>query len=361
VLRMDRDLAGSLEVLRGVGIPLIGESAVFVGLLRSIERIARHSAATVFIHGETGTGKELIARAIHYLGARSDRPFVPVNCGALPESLAENELFGHRPGAFTGATSESMGLVRLAHRGTLFLDEVDSLPAKAQVALLRFLQDGHFRPLGAAKEERVDVRLIAASNRPLEDEICKGRFREDLFYRLHLIAINIPPLRDRTGDVHLLSQHFLQECSQRYQFPPKHLNEETWSWFEDYCWPGNVRELENLIHGECLLAEAEEIRIAPPRNFMKSTLPNLPRDADVSHLGYRAAKVRALADFDRTYLTQLIHRARGNVTKAAEMAGKERRSLGKLLKRYHIRYVVEGDSRRNADIGLPSPQNSPLR
>lgn len=326
--------------IRKSGIPLIGESMLFVSLLRSVGRVASHSA-TVLIHGETGTGKELVARAIHYLGARRDFPFVPINCGALPESLAENELFGHRSGAFTGATHETAGLVRLAHKGTLFLDEVDSLPPKSQVALLRFLQDGHFRPLGAAKEELANVRIVAASNRSLEDEICAGRFRQDLYYRLNLIGLEVPPLRMRAGDVHLLATHFLQQCSERYQLPQKCLHHRTVSWFEQYGWPGNVRELENLLHRECLLCDEDELHIDAPGNLMSSSMETSTGDSKALHLTYQAAKAHALHEFDRIYLTQLIQHTQGNVTKAAQLAGKERRAFGKLLKRYHIAHVAE--------------------
>ena len=321
------------------GISLIGESPQFLALLRLVERIARFSAPTVLIRGETGTGKELIARAIHYLGARRDFPFVPVNCGALPDLLAENELFGHRAGAYTDASKESIGLLRLSHRGTLFLDEVDALPAKTQVALLRFLQDGHFRPLGAPNEERVDVRIVAASNRSLEDEMRAGRFRPDLYYRLNLIALDVPPLRARTGDVRVLSQYFLKECARIYQLPDKRIQESALADLREYAWPGNVRELENLIHRAFLFCDDEELSIATP---VEPAGPAMDRPLDAGdELNYRTAKSRVLREFDRTYLTRLIQRTGGNVTKAAQLAGKERRSFGKLLKLYGIAYVAE--------------------
>jgi transcriptional regulator with GAF, ATPase, and Fis domain len=330
-----QSIQGILEHVRFAGIPLIGESPAFLKLLRAVDRVAAHSNATVLIRGETGTGKELIARAIHYLGARRDCPFVPVNSGALPESLAENELFGHRAGAFTGATQESVGLVRRAHRGTLFLDEVDTLPAKAQVALLRFLQDGRFRPLGAAAEESVDVRIVAASNCCLEDEVRAGRFRQDLFYRLDLVTLEVPPLRARAGDVRLLSEYFLQQCAQRYQMPDKPLRPSSAMWFAQYGWPGNVRQLENLIHREFLLSEDTELDIRAPGESSIEPVENATRE-EAAELSYRIAKLRAVQQFDRDYLTRLIRRAQGNVTHAAQLAGKERRALGKLLKRYGI-------------------------
>jgi DNA-binding NtrC family response regulator len=327
---------------RSAGIPLIGESPEFLALLESVERIARHSLPTVLIRGETGTGKELVARAIHYLGARRDFPFVPVNCGALPDLLAENELFGHRAGAYTGASNESIGLLRLAHRGTLFLDEVDTLPARTQVALLRFLQDGCVRPLGSSKEERVDVRILAASNRCLEDEVRAGRFREDVYFRLNLIALEVPPLRARTGDVRVLSHHFLNECALRYGPANRFFPEATLCRLGEYLWPGNVRELQNLIHRAFLLSDGDELRVAMPgRPTPPSDSPYSPSHDGLGELSYRAAKSRVLQEFDRTYLTRLIQRTGGNVTKAAQLAGKERRAFGRLLKQYGIAYNGE--------------------
>jgi DNA-binding NtrC family response regulator len=326
---------------RSAGIPLVGESPEFLALLESVERIARHSIPTVLIRGETGTGKELVARAIHYLGARRDFPFVPVNCGALPDLLAENELFGHRAGAYTGASNESIGLLRLAHRGTLFLDEVDTLPARTQVALLRFLQDGCVRPLGSSKEERVDVRILAASNRCLEDEVRAGRFREDVYFRLNLIALEIPPLRARTGDVRVLSHHFLNECALRYGPASRFFHEATLCRLGEYSWPGNVRELQNLVHRAFLLSEGDELRVAMPGPSTPPSSTYSPSHDGLDELNYRAAKSRVLQEFDRAYLTRLIQRTGGNVTKAAQLAGKERRAFGRLLKQYGIAYSGE--------------------
>jgi transcriptional regulator with GAF, ATPase, and Fis domain len=342
------DVIGIRHRANGAGIALVGDSPAFLGLLRSVDRVARAGSATVLIRGETGTGKELIARAIHYLGARSDAPFVPINCGALPDQLAENEFFGHRAGAFTGASGESLGLLRLAHRGTLFLDEVDSLPAKTQVALLRFLQDGSFRPLGAGREERVDVRIIAASNRDLEGEVRAGRFRADLFFRLNLIAVQVPALRERAADIRALSQYFLAECARRYSLADKKLDEHALRRLCAYAWPGNVRELENLIHRAYLLGDGERLEITLPgatdaMSRPSSDLPPSVRAAadDSPPLCYRLAKLRALQEFDRDYLTRLLQRASGNVTRAAQLAGKERRALGKLLKRYGIERAAD--------------------
>ncbi len=348
---MQPDAEEMLEIrrrIRNAGIPLIGESRSFLELLRAAERMARHGSATVLIHGETGTGKELIARTVHYLSERHNFPFVPVNCGAMPEALAENELFGHRAGAFTHAAREAPGLVRLSHEGTLFLDEVDSLPAKAQVALLRFLQDGKFRPLGAGREEHADVRIIAASNRSLEQAVASGAFRADLYYRLNVLSLEIPPLRARSSDVVLLAEHFLREYALRFGLPCRQLSSSTLAWIGEYAWPGNVRELENLLQREFLLAEGAELSIAMPRNAPAPPPVRAAHDVEESKVSYREARSRALEDFDRDYLQRILRECGGNVTRAARLAGKERRAFGKLLKRYRI-------GRRQSDSETRTP------
>jgi two-component system response regulator GlrR len=323
------------ERARDASIALVGESPAFRELLRAVDRIARLGEATVLLRGETGTGKELIARAIHYSGLRRDGPFVPVNCGALPEGLAENEFFGHERGAFTGAHAGSTGLLSLANGGTLFLDEVDSLAPKAQVALLRFLQDGRYRPLGSTREHVAELRIIAASNKRLEDEIDAGRFRQDLFYRLNLLALDIPPLRARTGDAQVLAHHFVCKCADRYRLPRKRIDAATLQWFDCYGWPGNVRELENVIHREYLLSEADELCVERPV-AIAATTPSSAVERGADLLDYQAAKALAIEQFHRTYLSALLERTSGNITKAAHLAGKERRALGKLVKRYRI-------------------------
>jgi two-component system response regulator GlrR len=343
-----RDMLDIRQRVRNAGIPLIGESLPFLQLLRAAERMARHGSATVLLHGETGTGKELIARTVHYLSERHNFPFVPVNCGAMPEALAENELFGHRAGAFTHAAREAAGLVRLSHEGTLFLDEVDSLPAKAQVALLRFLQDGRFRPLGAGREEHANVRIIAASNRRLDLAVAEGTFRPDLFYRLNVLSLDIPPLRARGGDVLLLAEHFLREYALRFGQPCKTLDPATLAWFSEYRWPGNVRELENLLQREFLLAEGTALKIPLPR-ATPGGLRAAPAEMPAGRTNYREAKTRALEEFDREFLQRVLRECGGNVTKAARLAGKERRAFGKLLKRYRI-----GRRQTDADTHTPA-------
>jgi len=221
---------------------LIGESSAFLRCLALIERIASCDAA-VLIQGETGTGKELAARAIHYLGVRCGKPFVPLNCGAIPEGLIESELFGHERGAFTGATHTRAGVIAQAHNGVLFLDEIDMLSTKGQVALLRFLEDMRYRPVGQSREIVSNVRIIAASNRMLANLASAGQFRPDLLYRLNIFHLALPALRDRESDVEMLAEHFVQVFADKYGLKPKTLHRETRLWLRTYHWPGNIREL----------------------------------------------------------------------------------------------------------------------
>jgi transcriptional regulator with PAS, ATPase and Fis domain len=283
--------------------------------------------APVLIQGETGTGKEVAARSVHYKSNRQSQPFVPVNCGALPDALIENELFGHAQGAYTDAKRDIPGQVELAHGGTLFLDEVDSLTLRAQVALLRFLQDHSYRPLGGRREAIADVRIITASNRPLSDLMAQGRFRADLLFRINILAVELPPLRERTGDIELLAERFLVDCAQRYKRPRKHLSPRARSWLMSHSWPGNIRELENRIHREFLLSDGAVI------DFFGDVASDAERTPATT---YAAARSEALDNFNRQYLTSLLRRAHGNVTSAAREAGKERRALGKLVKKYGI-------------------------
>jgi two-component system response regulator GlrR len=310
---------------------MIGRSTAFLKAIRLLAKFAACDAPVV-IEGETGTGKEVAARAIHYEGARRDYPFIPVNCGALPDSLIENELFGHRRGAYTDARSDFPGLLRLARGGTLFLDEVDALTAKGQVTLLRFLQDQHFRPLGGSEEERADVRIIAAANRPLPELVRQGQFRVDLLYRLKVMYLRMPPLRDRHGDPELLAEHFVSLVSQRYGRPEKRVHPLTLQWLDQYQWPGNVRELENLVAREFLLAEGDEIVFTGDESTEPMGLDLIAGEGD-----YRAQRSRALAAFDTAFLTAILARHSGNVTHAARAAGRERRAFGRLLKKYGIR------------------------
>jgi two-component system response regulator GlrR len=319
---------------------LIGQSPVFLAAVRLIHRIAR-SDATALIQGETGTGKELAARAIHYLGDRRDHPFVAVNCGAIPDHLIENELFGHSRGAYTDARDATGGVIASAGNGTLFLDEVENLSPKAQVTLLRFLQDGSFRPLGGGQAISVNVRVVAATNIELSDLVRSGSFRADLMYRLRLLTVTMPPLRQRPSDIAVLARHFLQQFAARYDRTDCLLDPPAIAALERYAWPGNVRELENVIHREFLLSDDDTLWI---RDFTFEPAERTAAGAiidtcgDNAELGFGAAKARAIEAFERGYLLRALSRSGGNVSAAARNSGKERRAFGKLLKKHGIEH-----------------------
>jgi two-component system response regulator GlrR len=308
------------------GLNLIGKSHSFTECLKVIRKIAKRDA-TVLIQGETGTGKEVAARAIHYLGPRRDKPFVPLNCGAIPDGLIESELFGHQKGAFTDAKNAKPGVVAQAEHGTLFLDEVDTLSPKGQVTLLRFLQDLRYRPLGHQTEIYSDVRIIAATNQPVADLVRAGRVRQDLVYRLNILPLMLPPLRDRKDDAVILAEHFVNVFADKYGLSRKHLDRETLSWIRGCPWPGNIRELENFIHREFLMAESDTIHYVGAQSDAATV------DAAED---FRSAKARAIAAFERSYLAHVISQARGNVSCAARIANKDRRAFAKLLKKHQI-------------------------
>jgi two-component system response regulator GlrR len=308
---------------------LVGESRPFLRVLHMVSAVA-YTDVTVLILGETGTGKELIARAIHYQSSRRDKPFVPVNCGALPEYLVENELFGHAKGAYTDASSPEKGLIAEAEKGTLFLDEVDTLKISAQVKLLRFLQDREYRSLGSTKNHTADVRIIAASNTDLLSQVQAQRFREDLYYRLNVIVIRLPPLRERQEDILLLASHFLRRYAHHYGRESLQLCADALHKLVAYPWPGNIRELETIIHRAVILASS------PVLQREDIDLPGLSQCAMPETHSFREAKTRVLEQFERTYLSNLLTAHEGNVTHAAKHAGEPRRSLQRLLKKYRL-------------------------
>ena len=310
---------------------MIGGSSAFLQALGRIERIAR-SDAPLLIEGETGCGKEVAARAVHYGGSRGAAPFVPINCGALPDTLFEAELFGHERGAFTDARERRRGLVAEAEGGTLFLDEVDALAPKAQVALLRFLQDQCFRPLGSAREQQGNVRLIAASNRPLDALATSGGFRQDLLYRLKVLHVELPPLRARGDDAALLASHFAERYARKYASAVRGFDAATLDWIAAQPWPGNIRELENWVHREVLMCDGPLVHHVADASAGSAAAP-----PDASAVpSYRAAKAEALARFERDFLLRALRDSRGNVSAAAQRVGKERRAFGKLLKKHAI-------------------------
>jgi DNA-binding NtrC family response regulator len=310
---------------------IIGESPAVRAVLAQIEKIGR-SDAPVLIHGETGSGKELVAHAIHGSSPRRPGPLVAINCGAIPDTLIEAELFGHDRGAFTDAKRARPGVIAEAHGGTLFLDEVDTLSPKAQVTLLRFLQDRRYRPVGSAQETTSDARVIAATNQPLHALVEAGRFRSDLLYRLRIFELSIPPLRDRPEDIEPLARHFIGVFAATYGIGPKRLHPQTLEWLRRHDWPGNVRELENWIHREMLLADGQEIRSVGDTWCWRETRQAL----GATPADFRSEKARAMAAFESAYLARVLAEARGNVTLAARLAGKERRAFGKLLKKHGI-------------------------
>ena len=309
---------------------IIGTSPAHAFMVERLRRIAE-TEAPALIEGETGSGKELAARAIHYGGLRSARPFVPVNCGAIPEALIEAELFGHERGAFTDARHARAGLVAEADGGTLFLDEVDALSSKAQVTLLRFLQDQRYRPLGTARELTTDVRVVAASNRPLATLVAEGSFRADLMYRLKILHLVLPPLRDRVEDIALLAAHFIRRFSSKYGLPDKPLPPTTLQWLRAQPWPGNIRELENWVHREFLMGGGIPLR----QDEALATAAAGDWD-DSGFMRFQLAKAEAVRQFEQAYLQRALRQADGNVTRAAQMVGKERRAFGKLLKKHGI-------------------------
>ncbi|MBS0445334.1 MAG: sigma-54-dependent Fis family transcriptional regulator [Proteobacteria bacterium] len=314
---------------------LIGESPAFLTATRLLQRLSGCNVA-VLLRGETGTGKELAARAIHYLGARRDQPFIPVNCGAIPDMLVESELFGHMRGAFTDAREAQVGLVAQADGGTLFLDEVDSLTHKAQIALLRFLQDGTFRPLGAKGHAHSTARVIAATNADLEQLVQQGAFRSDLFFRLAIVPVHLPPLRERAGDVALLATSFLRGLAEQQGGGPARIDPETLWRMERYPWPGNVRELANVMQRAFLLADGDCIRLAPDALGDDDHASGGGAGRDPMAASFHAARAQALADFERRFVCRALAESAGNVSLAARRSGKERRSFGRLIKKHGI-------------------------
>ena len=307
---------------------VIGNSPVFLDQLRRIPMIAKCDA-NVLIAGETGTGKELYARAIHYGSSREGRPFMPVNCGAIPAELVENELFGHERGAFTSAATLQTGLIEEANGGTLFLDEIDCLPVFAQVKLLRFLQEKEYRPLGSAKIRRADVRIIAASNLNLEEAVANGKMRQDLYYRLNIISLILPPLRERRDDIPLLAHHFLARYATELDKEVSEFSPEALQLLMVHNWPGNVRELEHVIERALVLCEGPVLQ---PHDLVIST----PAVRNNGQESLQEAKAKEIARFERDYIQGLLSACKGNITRAAQVAKKNRRAFWQLIQKHQI-------------------------
>lgn len=313
----------------------VGKSKPMQAVYTQIEKVAT-SRGTVLIQGESGTGKELVAKAIHYASPRKSGPFVVIDCGAIPEQLQESELFGHVKGAFTGAIATRRGLFEEAQHGTVFLDDVTDLPLGLQAKLLRALQEGEIRRVGDSRMIRVDVRVIAATNRDLEEEVRQGTFREDLYYRLNVFPIRLPPLRDRREDIPLLAEHFLARVAEEEKASPKRLSPDALRVLMNYSWPGNVRELRHALERAALLSEGELIdeRDLPPH----LTLPRgeltvaLPEDA----LTIPETTARIVHEVERELIRRALARTANNRTEAARLLGLSRRALLYKLKEYGL-------------------------
>lgn len=312
--------------LEGAFASLVGKSENFLSAVDQVH-IASRSDATILLLGETGTGKELAARAIHYGGPRSGRPFVPVHCGAVPDHLFENELFGHVKGAFTDASTPTKGLIEEAEGGTLFLDEVDTLTPAAQIKLLRFLQDGHYRPLGSSKDHVADVRVITASNSDLKALVESEKFRKDLFYRISSLAIELPPLRERPTDIPVLAMHFLRMFEQELGSIPRELSASAIQSLLIHYWPGNVRELRGMIHKAILMNQSGSLTA---RDFQFQG--EKERQLSV----FKEAKSDAVRRFEQEYVINLLRLHGGNLTLAADRAGTDRRVLQRLLQKHSL-------------------------
>ena len=316
----------------------VGESPVFLTEIQKIPLVAKCDA-TVLISGETGTGKELCARALHYLSPRSGHPFIAVNCGAIPSELIENELFGHKRGAFTGADALQMGLIHETNGGTLFLDDVECLPLQAQVKFLRFLQEKEYKPLGSTKTYHADLRVVAATNVDLEKEAKEGRFRHDLFYRLNIIPLTLPPLRDRQSDIPILAHHFLAKYSSDFNKECKGFSPAAMAALLAHDWSGNVRELENMVERALIFSLGPIIR---RNDIMVPTLLN--REPPAPQESFRRAKERVVREFEKTYIEGLLRTHSGNITKAARAAEKNRRAFWELIRKYRIDPEIARDS-----------------
>jgi len=312
---------------------LIGDSPPMLKIRETIGMVAP-TDVTVLITGETGTGKELAAHTIHELSSRSDGPFVVVNCPAIPESILESELFGYRRGAFTGASENRKGLIEAADGGTLFLDEIGDIIQPVQTKLLRVLEGKEIKPLGETETRTVDVRVIVATNQDLREKTAKGQFREDLFFRLNVVTITMPSLKDIREDIPAIASDYLRRCFLELDMPEKRLSPEAVKLLASRSWKGNVRELQNVLKKALLFSKEVEIS---PADFSAEELPCTEVESEkLSGLPYRDAKDMVLRSFNKRYIASLLMQTEGNVTLAAQKAGMERQSLQYLMKRHGI-------------------------
>jgi DNA-binding NtrC family response regulator len=311
---------------------VVGKSSALLTVLDTAKKIARRDIP-ITITGESGTGKELVARAIHDYSARKGRPFVAINCGALPETLLESELFGHKKGAFTGAEQNKKGLLEMADNGTLLLDEVGNLPINVQKALLRFIQEKEFYQVGRSVPTSVDVRILSATNADLKNEIEAGTFREDLYYRLAVVKLTIPPLRDRRTDIPLLASHFVKELNQRFGTEVKGFTPAAYEMIIGYDWPGNVRELKNVIEASLALESGALIGVEGLSRLMETDAPRCENGDDATLDSYSDASER----FEKKYFSKILAAFQGNVEEAAALAGVNVATLYRKIKKYGLK------------------------
>jgi DNA-binding NtrC family response regulator len=313
-------------------VRFIGQHPRVLELLDLVGQVA-DTTATVLITGESGTGKELIAELIRERSSRRHKNFVAVNCGAIPESLQESEFFGHLKGAFTGATERKVGKLELADGGTIFLDEIGEMSKSLQVALLRTLQSGEYSPVGSAETRYCDVRVLAAANRKLLDLVDSGEFRRDLYYRLNIIHLEVPPLREREGDALVLCEHFLETLGADYQKPGLRLTSEARDLLMSYDYPGNVRELENIIRRAIILCRGAQIE---SQHLSPEVRGAIQSSEQVDLDDFQSSKARAIEAFERVYLTNILRKCGGIVSRASDYSGLSERNFHEKLKRYGI-------------------------
>ena len=317
---------------------IVGSSPKTKAVLDLIRRVAP-TDSTVLVSGESGTGKELVARALHLGSTRANESFLSVNCGAFTDTLLESELFGHAKGSFTGAIADKKGLFEVADKGTFFLDEVSEMSVATQVKLLRVLEEREFKPVGSTETRKVDVRMIAATNRRLEEEVTRGTFRKDLYYRLNVIAIDLPPLRDRRDDIPLLAGHFLAKYSKLMKKNVLRFTEDALEALVAYSWPGNVRELENTVQRALALTESNEIRLADFAEKIQQTRGSLPFEPMIPPAGIDLEKT--LGDLEKSFLEKALALSGGNLTEAGKLLNLKFRQMRYKVKKYELRKDAE--------------------
>ena len=324
----NKRLRAAIDRTQGYG-EIIGRSPAMLEIYAAIEAVAQNTS-TVLITGESGTGKELVARSIHTRGARADRAFIALNCGAVSDTLLDSQLFGHRRGAFTGAIADHEGVFQAAHGGTLFLDEIADIPPGLQVKFLRAVQEREVTPLGSTRAVKVDVRLLAATNRDLATEVQQGNFRSDLYYRLNVVQIPLPPLRERREDIPLLASHYVEQYSREFNVAPKTIQPAALARLESYDWPGNVRELQNVIERCFALAPTADITLASLSPLVRET--SAPTAAEIEF----GDDVPSLETTERLLMAAALRKARGNKNQAARMLGIDRQRLYRKLEKYGL-------------------------